>query len=438
MLLTRYMALWAVLGVGCGCETNPAIDAGSDAGRDFGVDLGADLGRDLGRVDLGQDGGRFDASADDPEGIGWVPLSGFPDGCVIERATHPDRLVDVSWASCGEGCQYLEDDERWYRTADDVGWHDGSQGYFVLVQATKREPLGAGRRITVIATSYGAVAGFRQPASDSFDGYCGVGSVALGDGFVAFAAGAFRADGSDIVTQLYYERLDDIAAATVPRALLDASALPIGTVLQRAQVSRHVYAAERQPGGQIFLMKPNGEFEIQVPDTVPQVPVVYGEDVFYMGFGGQVTIERTRFGETPATYLEDASAHLYGPTVTDEGLTWQRAVGPTPGTATRVDLYHSPYTDDPSELMPRLVANVVPDIDTSTRWGSQGEGIYAVPGRTIKVRLADGAVVARPLPDGGPPGNNGFLWIAGGEMAWAAGGGSVVRQTIESFRPIDP
>jgi hypothetical protein len=122
MQTNRFLLPWATwalcLGM-WGCEGSGAQqpDAGSDAGSEAGIHAGQDAGLEDAGVsertpEAGPtvDGGaRSDAGADP---VGWTPLPGLPEGCVVERAEHPELLFNPEWVPCGDGCQRLVDPEE--------------------------------------------------------------------------------------------------------------------------------------------------------------------------------------------------------------------------------------------------------------------------------------------------------------------------------------
>ena len=110
---TRLAEALALIALGVsGCTSSSApTDAGLDATADVGVrDTGM---RDSARPDTSirdtgpADTGTADASDSGVADPGWVPMPGLPDGCVFERAEHPERVFTPEWRtepSCGPGC----------------------------------------------------------------------------------------------------------------------------------------------------------------------------------------------------------------------------------------------------------------------------------------------------------------------------------------------
>lgn len=456
MLLRTGIALAVALATsGCGCSnsTPPASDDGAadaplDTARDTAADVQSDVAADV-LTDTARDvqDAAEDAGPDDP---GWVPLPDLPDGCVVERALYPERLLRNEWADCGPGCQYLVRDDRFDRGVNASGFHDGERGYFVTNQGLWSEPERERKRIIVLAATDGAVLGAWRGLSPFAETQCRPTTVTVGDGHsvldVVITTSAVRQH------RLYFARLDGIGTLEVATAVLGADVVPVGTVLQRSSMSRHVFASELQPGGHLLLVRPDGSVDRQSVAGNPQVPHVVGEDVFveaWSGPSGHIVLHRARFGEGNAPFIADPDAHIAGTFPTAENLSW--FVAPATGaisSAERIDLWTSPFTNDASTLEPRFVTNIVPDIQPGYSRGFQGSGLYVTDAGPV-IRLTDGALLDYPpgagrSEDVDVAGNFGYLWVAGGELALRAvllGGranhGTVRRDLIGGLVPAE-
>lgn len=454
LLRSTFIGLF-VLSLGCDCSSSsPASDAATDgpndaapdAARDAEPDVASDVAGDA-PSDTSDDvgDGMVDAGPDDP---GWVPLPDFPAGCVIERATHPERLLRNEWGDCGPGCEYLVRDDRFDRGVNPFGWHDGERGYFVINQGLWSEPERERRRILVLAATDGSVLGAWRGPSLFAETQCVPGEIYVGDGYgllhVVLTTETARQ------TRLYYAPLEELGEMELPAVVLGADVVPPGAVIQRGSLSRHVFAAELQPAGDLLLVRPDGTVDRQVVAGNPQVPHVVGEDVFveaWDGPTGHTVLLRARFGEGNAPFIADGESHIAGTFPTSENLSWY--VATVPGrisTADRIELWTSPFTNDPAALEPRFVLPIAPNILAGYSRGFQGEGLYATYRPARLVRLSDGVVLQHPSGSGRTDddvvgGREAYLWIAGGEIGTSAilegAHGTVRRDAISALVPTE-
>ena len=323
-----------------------------DAGRDLRV---APL--DTGAEDAGPD--TYDGGPEDP---GWVSLAPLPGPCVVERATHPERLMRNEWADCGPGCEYLLEDDRFVRGINRSGWHDGTRGYFSTNQGLQSEHERVRHRILVLAATDGEVfAAWRGPSPFSRP-LCLATTVTVGGGYAVFIATLQ----SDAVTEhhIYYDRIEDVGELERPTLVLGADVVPRGAAIQRPSMSEHVYAAELQPAGSLLLIRPDGTFEVQPVAGNPQVPSAVGEDVFFDVFNGptgRIVSHHARFGEGNTPFVAQSDAHIASFSATRDEFAWYVAYGPGRiSAAERIELWTAPFTVDRDRLEPRFVRNLVP------------------------------------------------------------------------------
>ncbi|RLB50976.1 MAG: hypothetical protein DRJ42_17750, partial [Deltaproteobacteria bacterium] len=333
-------------------------DSGLDSGRDTSADSGGDSGADA----------DFDAG---PIGeAGWVPLPGLPDGCVIERAEHPEVLFAPEWLSCGDGCQYLAPEPRFQRAYDREGWHDGSRWWFAVVQSSDAE-----HREVVLASSDGAaVAAWRSPDGWE-DGLCIVGPSAIADGAAAVGVKIWLEDVQQF--RLYHAPLDVIGSVTEPTAVRDPSMGVGSTGVQNLSVSRTTVAAEVQPAGVVIVFEAGrsrvlGGVASPTPATPQRVRVV-GRDVWWEDWGHPTSLvvgSIDREGRYLRRNVPD-DAFVLG--IDDGQMAWLQGYG-WGGAGVqyeRLELWMASYTDEPTELRPQRIREV-------ETWGAAllGEGVY--------------------------------------------------------------
>ncbi len=434
-------ALAMALGFSMCTNTPSPADGGLEA------DVPADTVRDNGWIaaDIAEADAPHDGGPQDPE---WVPLPGLPGGCTIERAMHPERITTIEWVSCGEGCEYLGPDTRYQRAmrTDSGSYHEGT-GYFGLVQALPSDE----RAMIIIADTAGRIYGaWREEFDSSRDGFlCVLRGPATGDGFGAFGITISNRAMGVRETHIFVDRVNDIGQRETATAILGGEMVPTGAVLQRHRVSSSLYVAELRPGGNLILVQPDGQFEKQSVGAA-QHPNVVGDDVIFEAAREEDgvlyrTMMHTRFGEEPTVLLDAADGHIAGARATADGLTWSyaRTAGGL-GETEHIELWTSPFATERDSLEPRMVRNLVPELNEHyTVQQGAGDGFWV--GRaelTHYIRLSDGETFYAPHRTEGPSGTNGYLWLAGGEIAIAGtltglgiSQGSLVRYQVDALRP---
>lgn len=368
------------------CGDDGEFDAGVDAG---GRDAGRDAARrDSGWRDVGVDA-RFDAGE---EPAGWVPLPGFPDGCVVERAQHPEAVFRPTWLSCGDGCQYLARDPVFPHAIDEnVGSHDGERGWFSIVQGDL-----VGRVVILLATD-GTVAGaWRGPdprARGPDDGICMVGAVAVGEGHAALS---MEVGYGELPRRsfLYHAALDAIGRATVPIAILDERVLVGTNVIQQIETSATTVAAALQPEGVVLVFE-GGEQRTLAGATsatpgIPQRIHVARRTVFWEDWVPPVRAAYGAMARDEAVFREAVGGDIKAFNATSAEFAWLEGYDRQPDlTYGRLELWTAPFTADAAMLEPRLVREL-PVYD-----GGQAEaGVFAYrsypPHRIELYDLADG------------------------------------------------
>jgi hypothetical protein len=187
-----FLRCWLLVGLACACggpATDAGVDGGSEAGSDAGLDATFDAGVDSSRtVDAGPDApesGAMDGAVDDDPA--WVALPDLPLGCVVERATGPERLFTPEWVSCGEHCSYLARDPAWGWIVDSTGGGVSEGRRYMQVSLSERGRTGAPRIVSLVDVEQNrVVAAWRGPSLRA-EVTCAISNLGVGEGHVAFA-----------------------------------------------------------------------------------------------------------------------------------------------------------------------------------------------------------------------------------------------------------
>jgi len=437
-MLLRLTTLTLLL-TACG-DDGTVVDAGVDLGVDGGQDLGRDAGfRDHGPPDLGRPDMPPDLGPDDPE---WVAVwDDHPQGCALERAIHPERVLRPVWASCGDSCEYLAPDPRVDREPPGlVGWSDGETGYFSIRQIRRGGSTADSPYTTTVATTSAGLLALRtQPP----------------DGAERCAWGSFAGHGNDFATTAMIRRSDTDYEFRAVRMTLGGSSVHFpsvpseqtpSSVIQAGALGSQLYATEVQPLAQIFAfaegtMTPMGGALGDVRG-IPQNEMAIGDTALWETWGGaDIGIAYGRMDLPGASYLAIEGVRLIGTDVDEDTNTiaWQQAYNHLgDGQYERLELWTAEFERDPADLEPRLVRELDPFQSAGTLDGGYYARFTTVPDRGVELlELATGDRRYVPTPEGLAFGG-GALWITSTEIAIPAGildprQATVVRVQLDSL-----
>ncbi|MCB9600100.1 MAG: hypothetical protein H6721_00695 [Sandaracinus sp.] len=360
MFLRSLLASILLVGSACGDDasgTDGGSDGGMDAGFDAGRDAGADGGRDGGIDAADADALDSDASVDE---AGWVALPDVPLGCVVERATHPERLFVPRWNSCGEGCEYLAPDERWaWSVSSGSGGSDATNTLLVLI-AEERSIVDAPRTTAVVDLRRNQVVlALRERSLRPRPGtVCAVNRVGYSDGYVAYPLLFVDTEAGEEHSWVFHGPVETMHDVDEPVLKLDGEDLPgFGNVLQSTFASPTTAAFEVQPLGEVWIVE-GGEVRRRagigsaVPGN-PQNVALVGRRALWNEWRTDVRIAHATFDEEAAVFHEVGGARVLFATDGID-LAWVQAYGWTgSGFSGPIELWTARYRDDSIE--PRRV-----------------------------------------------------------------------------------
>lgn len=434
MLLKSIVGAWLALEtmalVGCGCASDGAgaADGGVDADA---PDAGWDAGYDAGGVRR-RDAGPAASDAAKPDPAGWVPLEGLPEGCVIELSRHPEVLFSPEWTGCHDGtdgCLELAPDDRFERAVEgeDIGLHDGSAGYFGVVETWSDDP--ASHVIRLIArTDAPPVAAWRYPPYRGAEhGVCQLGLLGIGDG--AAAVGTDVLGGAWVAQQrVLHGPLDSIGDVDHGLLLLQGTRARYAAP-QHTAVSATTVAAEIEPGG--FVMAVEGDTVETLPDPpaglegVAQNPHVIGRHVLWEAWGSQIRLLHGGIGRPTEVYRAVDGGDVRASASDGADLAWIEGYGRPctygcPEPYARVELWTAPYVPDPADLEPRKVRDLPQRIAKAVVGaGYYGHADFEEWHEIVLYRLSDGRRGTWTLPRDSGPGH--ILWITPDEIGISTG-----------------
>lgn len=386
MLLSRGGALEA--GLACILlATCAPQDSPPDAGADASVDAGRDAQRpDAWRAprDVGTDA-RTDASRDGgPDDPVWMRLGGQPDGCVISRAEHPERVVQLAWEACGEGCQRAVPEPPGAALA---GYVDGDHRYALLGIAATAESPELRAMIEIDGPTLGAWQ-HRDDVSPS----CHVLPFGVGESRAGFASWAEADVTTDEITVSFWlTAIDEIGDASEPVYQFNGP----------TDVPTHLFVsatnyAYRMSSGQLVLLDDANESTLMNGRDfrgIPQNEDLRGEVLFFETNGGGVSRLAVGTVADGPTYLRNIAPgeirhfHTDGSTFAWLQGTEFDAFTLTYGT---LELWSAPYVTSAADLTPRRIR----DFPGLYR-GEIGGRWYAA-----ESNLADGGMDVYDLTDG--------------------------------------
>lgn len=317
--------------------------------------------------------GSIDGGPADP---GWTQPPGLPDGCIIQRARHPERLSTVGAThDCGPGCARTELGQ-WY--ANGGYWADG-EAWLRL----DSESLRADEYTTLLVDRVGrAGEAWTRPVSRGFP-RCGVFGLAVGGERIATVVMFLAGDAGGASADYAFVRRR--AAAPVVAGLRVES---VGGV-QEVAVSSDL----------VGLRIGSGEIAVAVDGETSaravELPTRGGA-----GFDISVTGSRAVFAEaytewrlldwTPTTGTRvyyDPPNDVGNPRLDGTTLVWAQFMDFVGGMATRAELWTGEFVTDPADFAPRRVHRSVDP--TRAVLGDQTYAWQVAPGPASELRVVD-------------------------------------------------
>ncbi|MCA9613288.1 MAG: hypothetical protein H6720_15270 [Sandaracinus sp.] len=372
--------------------TDAAIDVGLDAGLDAGRDAGLDSGRDASR-DTARDVDQIDATVD---AAGWVRLPDVPLGCVVERATHPERLFVPRWISCGDGCESLAPDDRWaWSVSSGSGGSDSSYTLLVLI-AEERGVVNAPRTSLVVDVRRNEVVLALREWSPRRSTVCAVNRIGYSGGYVAYPLLLVDTEAGEEHSWIFHGPIETMKYVDDPVLKLDRDDLPgFGNVLQSTSASPTTAAFEVQPVGEVWIVE-GGEVRRRagVGSSVPGNPqsvALVGRRALWNEWREDVRIVQATFDDDASVFHEVEGARLLFAT-DGVDLAWVQAYGWTGrGFSGPVELWTASYTDSATVGTPRMVRS---EYDLPGSNAVLGGGLWVQPdadGNLRLVHLEDGS-----------------------------------------------
>lgn len=450
MLLGRLLLAGFLVGaVGCGDDVVPDVaqDSAADvedaareadtASADTRDDVSDDVDEDV-DGDEGVDSSDPDAGPDDP---GWIALefADLPEGCMLWRAEHAERVIDAEWEECGDGCQNLAPDPALpQRHLTEVAWQDGTSGLVVVRQDLIEVSGGRNDTTIVVLRSGGAAELALRYAWEGRDVACGWAAMA-GTGST-FAASLYKRDETvvtfDAQVMALGERFEILSTVPVP-----ADATPGSSVIQRGALSDDVYTTQVQPLAQVFAFQ-DGERTamgggLGTARGSPQTILSVGETSLWEAWGDEIILAYGRRDLPGAVYRAVPGARITGIANDGNTLAWVQAYNSLgEGRYERAELWTAEFTPDPEDLEPRMVREI-------GAWGGPGifgGGYYARIGPgfvTELVELETGDIRLVTPPDGTNIFNlyyvNSEELVLGGALIERDAGITVFRFEIDSL-----
>lgn len=444
---------WLLVGLACACGGRETTDAGADGGSDGGSDAGLDATFDAGvdssrMVDAGPDApesGAMDGAVDDPA---WVALPGLPLGCVVERATEPERLFTPEWVSCGEHCSYLARDPAWGWIVDSTGGGVSEGRRYMQVSLSERGRTGAPRIVSLVDVEQNrVVAAWRGPSLRA-EVTCAISNLGVGEGHVAFALQMFDATREE--AWVFHGPIETMKDVEEPvRKIRDEELPGYGNALQRVYASSTTAAFEVQPLGEVWIVE-GGELRRRagVRSAVPGNPqslALFGRHVLWNEWRTDVRIAQATFDEEASVYFEVEGARVVFKS-DGRDLAWvQGAWIEGEGFVGPVELWTARYERDSGLLEPRRVMENYPYsflgvvgggdwVISSSPDNEHRELINLETGSRRRVFAHPQAIWLRPP-----------VWVTGDEIGqvgrWRAEGGVIFdtffRLSTEGATPID-
>ena len=396
MLLRRALHVVPIVAfVACGTGSDPDADGSLDAAADTAVADARDSAPP--RDTAVEDSGPPDAGPDDP---GWVPWVTLHDDCVIERATHPERIgAGPPWEPCEEhptGCLRAENGGH------EPAWFDGTHGYFA--QRSIDVPRSTTQhRLVLVRTDGRVIAAWREPPLIPLierNRLCRI-RLGGGDGYVAPVAIWFNGDDrSESLDWVFHIALED----------LDEPPVEPFTVVSPGQTPQEIHTSEELvvywTGPTVFgIATDDGRQRLLNAGLsgIPQNVTVIGDHVWWEDWAARVQIAHATVDTPAEIFYGVAPGDTKGFQTDGVELMWMEGYDRQPdGRYDRLELHAAPYTEDPAALDERYVR----DMAARTK-AVGGGGWYTIrltePDRLHIANTADGTLRVWPHGTVYPP-----------------------------------
>jgi len=344
-------------------------------------------------------------------------MPGLPDGCVVQRAEHPEVLFEPVWIPCREGPPGCEEMELVDSTVGmEFAYHDGERGYLSAYLPDLRSDFpdptpGEGHsQIQAIVTTAGpALAAWRYEVG-VYGRFCWVIPLTAGEGRGAFGIFSWW-EGLPIRQRFYVGDFESLRGLTTPLAT-------VGGELIRQSIADMYVSRDMAAFGDMYFMavlEPSGNVRVLsplpgLPAAVPQEPVsLIGPDLFWSDWTNYVRVAHATPDSDTELFLEvEGGGDVRGFVTDGHDMVWYAAYyAPNGYDYERMELWTASYTTDPATLVPRKVADIDPPVYRS---GEVGDGYFVFERRigegqpiryeVVVYRLADGKRTSVRYPDG--------------------------------------
>jgi len=330
-------------------------------------------GRDTGAMDTGSP----DTGPLDP---GWVPMPGLPEGCVIERAEHPERVFTPEWRtepSCGPGCEYLAPPPPGLMRAHDsrVAWYADGRGYFQSIQG-----MAGGRETFILSPTDGpAIAAWREPRASDLS--CRVMVAGYGSGDAAFVIHTFGG-APPRREYIYRAPLAEIGQATTPLHVLDEQDIVPGSSNSTAAllVSPRWVVAVMTPGNYYLFLDADTRRKVGGSDAPvragPGFALLGDEDLYWEDWSAGVRLAHgDSLGHESVFLSRLPEAETISSSFSPTRLSWVQAYDRLPGSAgwSRYELWTAAWPADGNPV----AGHKVTDLPIGSTLGVGSEHVYA-------------------------------------------------------------
>ena len=295
----------------------------------------------------------------------WIALPKLPPNCAVERAIHPDVLLDQRWGPCSDATGALIEGCLINQSRGQLGivgaWHEHGQTWLRMLGGS----LSKGRMLGIAALDGPVLTALREPLQEPNGSQaCLVSAVAVGGGRAAFIV-QFSDWQNPARSQawLYITSLGQIDKAGEPTYVFPADFVHRGRTITRLWISSELVALQTSPDGTLYRYQ-NGALKVLNDLTAPGLPQnvnLIDDHILWEAWQGtdNVRLVHAHSGQPASVWPNLSSGETKSFNTDGADLAWLQCHDRNPdGSYQRLELWTAAYQENLERFKPRYLRRI--------------------------------------------------------------------------------